>query len=82
MNNDLNAARVEPVVSHPVTSGNEVFDFLSRFSWWEVRRVNSGNTLRILVSIRLSDGDYVKVHGRVGETVCNVTDRLRLKLIG
>lgn len=34
MNNDLNAARVEPVVSHPVTSGNEVFDFLSRFSWW------------------------------------------------
>lgn len=82
MSIDVDASPLDRVVSHPVTTGDDLLAFVSCFDWWEIRRANSGSTFRIVVGVRLKCGEYAKAHGRQGESAIQVTERLRLRLAG
>lgn len=57
-----------------VTNGNDVFDFLLQYDFWDIRRSSSG---RIEIVVRSKSGEYVKIWSRKNESVFQAIDRAK-----
>ena len=61
-----------------IQNGNDAFTFLNQFQFWEVTHSSYG---RVFLTIRNRKGGYVKFWSRKNESVLQIIERARIRIV-